>query len=196
MDMSGEYRIPAPRERVWQALNDPEVLKACIPGCESLTGTPPDPLEATVAAAVGPVKARFKGKVTFTDVKPLEGYTLNGEGQGGPAGFAKGSAIVALREEGPETVLTYTVKATIGGKLAQIGARLIDGVAKKNADEFFAAFAKAATPPAPVVAAPAPAAAQGPVEVLEPAPPGLAPAVWIGGLLLVTAIALVLITVL
>ena len=142
MEMTGEYRIAAPRERVWAALNDPEVLKACIPGCESLEKTSDNEMTAAVTAKVGPVKAKFTGAVTLLNIRPPEGYTISGEGKGGVAGFAKGGADVALAEDGPDaTILKYEAKAQVGGKLAQLGARLIDSTAKKMADEFFGAFA-------------------------------------------------------
>lgn len=140
MEMTGSYRIAAPRDRVWEALNDPEVLKDCIPGCESLEQLSETEMQAAVTAKIGPVKARFTGKVTLSDLVPPESYTITGEGSGGAAGFAKGGADVGLSEEGEETVLTYAVKAQVGGKIAQLGARLIDGVAKKMADDFFARF--------------------------------------------------------
>ncbi len=142
MEMTGEYRIAAPRERVWAALNDPEVLKACIPGCESLEKTSDNEMTATVTAKVGPVKAKFTGAVTLLNIRPPEGYTISGEGKGGVAGFAKGGADVSLTEDGPDaTILKYEAKAQVGGKLAQLGARLIDSTAKKMADDFFGAFA-------------------------------------------------------
>jgi carbon monoxide dehydrogenase subunit G len=140
MDMQGERRIPGPRERVWQALNDPEVLKACIPGCETIEKVSDTEFTAKVVARVGPVRASFSGKVTLTDLDPPSGYTITGEGTGGVAGFAKGSAKVALEEEGAETVLRYGVQAQVGGKLAQIGSRLIDATARKYADDFFGRF--------------------------------------------------------
>ncbi len=142
MEMTGEYRIAAPRERVWAALNDPEVLKACIPGCESLEKTSDNEMTAAVTAKVGPVKAKFTGAVTLLNIRPPEGYTISGEGKGGVAGFAKGGADVELVEDGPSaTLLKYAAKAQVGGKLAQLGARLIDSTAKKMADDFFGAFA-------------------------------------------------------
>jgi carbon monoxide dehydrogenase subunit G len=140
MDMSGEVRIPATQERVWAALNDPEILRKAIPGCEELIKVSDTELEAVARAKVGPVSARFKGKVTLSDLQPPKGYTLTGEGTGGAAGFAKGQAIVTLVADGGATMLHYTVKATVGGKLAQIGQRLIDGAAKKMADDFFEQF--------------------------------------------------------
>ncbi len=141
MEMTGEYRIPAPRETVWAALNDPVVLQSCIPGCESLERGAENEFKATVRAKVGPVSARFSGKVTLSDFDPPKSYRISGEGQGGAAGFAKGGAVVNLEEDGTGTILRYTADAQVGGKLAQIGSRLIDGTAKKLADEFFEAFA-------------------------------------------------------
>ena len=142
MEMSGEYRIPAPRETVWLALNDPAILRECIPGCQSLEKTSETTMTAKVQAKVGPVKANFTGDVSLSNVDPPRGYTISGEGKGGVAGFAKGGADVALEEEGDDTILRYTAKAQVGGKLAQIGARLIDATAKQIADEFFSNFAK------------------------------------------------------
>ena len=176
MEMTGERRIPAPRQRVWDALNDPEVLKASIAGCESLEQTDDGGFAATVTAKVGPVKAKFKGQVTLSDLNPPESYTISGEGKGGAAGFAKGGADVHLAEDGDETVLTYKVNATVGGKLAQIGSRLIDGVAAKMADDFFGKFGELVAA-APAVEAP-PAEAP-PVEAppsAEPTPPPAEPA--------------------
>ena len=141
MDMSGEERIAAPREAVWAALNDPETLKACIPGCQSLIMKSPTELEAVVKVKIGPVSATFTGEVTLSNLNPPEGYTISGEGKGGIAGFAKGGADVRLREDGADTILSYDVKAQIGGKLAQLGQRLVNGAAKKVADDFFQKFA-------------------------------------------------------
>jgi len=143
MEMSGEYRIPAPRETVWAALNDPQVLRDTIPGAESVDKTADDEFEAVAKAKVGPVSARFKGKVKLTDIDPPNGYTISGEGNGGAAGFAKGSAQVRLTDDNGVTVLSYKVNAQIGGKLAQIGQRFIDSTASKLADEFFGNFSKA-----------------------------------------------------
>lgn len=141
MEIKGEYRIPASREKVFAALNDPEVLKICIPGCESLEKVSDTEMSAKVRMRIGPVSAGFSGKVTLSDIDPPNGYKITGEGQGGAAGFAKGGAVVALREDTGETVLTYEVDAQVGGKIAQVGARLISGTAKKLADEFFGKFA-------------------------------------------------------
>ncbi|HJR23767.1 MAG TPA: carbon monoxide dehydrogenase subunit G [Dongiaceae bacterium] len=200
MDLTGEYRIPAPRETVWAALNNPDILKACIPGCEELNRTSDTELVAKVVAKIGPVKAAFGGKVTLSDLDPPNGYTITGEGQGGAAGFAKGGAKVRLEpaDGGTATVLRYAADAQIGGKLAQIGSRLVEGTAKKLADEFFAAFAAQAAAIAP--AAPLPAAAPAAEHlatsqpVSQPAPTvasatssGLSPVLWIIGLVVIVA---------
>ena len=155
MDMKGEFRIPQPQETVWRALNDPEILKGAIPGCEELVRESDTRFKGKVFAAVGPVKARFGGEAVLSDIDPPNGYTLTGNGSGGPAGMAKGSAVVRLRTEGDETVLEYEVKAQVAGKLAQIGARLVDMAAKKMADDFFGNFVGLVAPQ-PVAAATAP----------------------------------------
>jgi carbon monoxide dehydrogenase subunit G len=142
MDMTGERRIPAPRQTVWEALNDTEVLKASIPGCESLEKLADDQMRATAAVKVGPISARFTGKVQLTDIDAPNGYRISGEGQGGVAGFAKGGANVALTDDGAGTLLSYQVNAQVGGKLAQLGGRLIDATAKQMADAFFDRFSK------------------------------------------------------
>ncbi len=148
MELKGSRTIAAPRAEVWAALNDPEVLKACIPGCEELTGSPEDGFEATVTQKVGPVKATFKGAVQLSNIVEGESYTITGEGKGGAAGFAKGGADVKLADaEEEKTELTYDVQAKVGGKLAQLGSRLIDGFAKKMADQFFERFQKAVEGP-------------------------------------------------
>jgi uncharacterized protein len=150
MDMSGSQRIEAPREKVWEALNDPEILKQCIPGCQEIVKESPTDMTAKAVLKIGPVKASFAGKVTWSDLDPPNGYTIAGEGQGGVAGFAKGSAKVRLDPEGEgATVLSYDVKADVGGKIAQLGARLIDGTAKKLAAEFFEKFGRVVAPAAP-----------------------------------------------
>ncbi|HET7717485.1 MAG TPA: carbon monoxide dehydrogenase subunit G [Bauldia sp.] len=156
MEMSGQSRIAASREKVWAALNDPAVLRASIPGCQSLEKTSDTEMTATVQAKVGPVKAVFNGHVTLSNIDPPNGYTITGEGKGGVAGFAKGAADVKLTPDGDGTVLSYKVNAQVGGKLAQIGGRLIDATAKQMADQFFAAFAAnvAGTPPAPQTESP------------------------------------------
>ena len=141
MDMSGSYEIEASKAIVWQALNDISILKLCIPGCEEIKKNSDTELEATVVAKVGPVKAKFKGIVQLSDIKPNESYTISGEGKGGAAGFAKGEANVKLQSSPQGTILNYSVSANVGGKLAQIGGRLIDSTAKKLADQFFLNFA-------------------------------------------------------
>ncbi|MBI3043210.1 MAG: carbon monoxide dehydrogenase subunit G [Betaproteobacteria bacterium] len=145
MEMTGEQLIPLPQAATWQALNDPDVLKDCVPGCETITRLADDEFEVVMTAKVGPVSAKFKGKMTVTDADPPRAYTLTFEGQGGVAGFAKGEASIVLTPEGDGTRLAYTAKATVGGKLAQVGARLIDGVARQLAGKFFDAFNKRAS---------------------------------------------------
>ncbi|MCW8952284.1 MAG: carbon monoxide dehydrogenase subunit G, partial [Rhodospirillales bacterium] len=142
MDMVGEYRINAPRQTVWEALNDPDTLKACIPGCEELVKESETDFSAKITAKVGAIRAKFGGKVTLSDLDPPNSYRIAGEGQGGVAGFAKGSAVVSLTEDGGATVLRYEAKADIGGKLASVGSRVIQGVGKKMADDFFGVFAE------------------------------------------------------
>lgn len=141
MEMHDSQRIRAPRQVVYDALNDAEVLKQCIPGCEELEMISETEMTATVLLRVGPVKARFKGTVELSDLKPPESYTISGEGKGGVAGFAKGGATVQLTEDGEDTILKYDVNADIGGKLAQLGSRLIDSTSKKLAGQFFTNFA-------------------------------------------------------
>jgi hypothetical protein len=141
MTTTGEVQLPASRDVVWQKLNDPDVLKATIPGCESLEKTSDTGFNAVAVTKIGPVKARWKGKVTLTDLDPPNGYKIVGEGEGGVAGFAKGAATVNLSDKDGGTLLKYNVDAQIGGKLAQLGQRLINGAAKKMADEFFQKFA-------------------------------------------------------
>ena len=140
MQLSDHRDIKASPETVWAAILDPEVLKACIPGCESMTGSPEDGYEAVVVQKVGPVKAKFTGVVTLSDIVPGKGLTITGEGKGGPAGFAKGGAKVSFAPEAGGTRLSYEVEANVGGKLAQLGSRIIDGFTKKLADEFFERF--------------------------------------------------------
>jgi carbon monoxide dehydrogenase subunit G len=192
MDLTGEYRIAAPREAVWKALNDPEILKQSIPGCEEIQKLSDTEMTAKVTARVGPVKASFAGKVTLSDLDPPNGYKISGEGQGGVAGFARGGADVRLKadESGAGTILTYTANAAVGGKLAQIGSRLIEGAAKQTADQFFSKFAEvvgaAATPTGAAEAAPAPVAA------VVPAKRGLTPIVWVSGLIAIIVILLLI----
>ena len=143
MTMSGEVQLPATRDAVWARLNDAETLKACIPGCEELTMLSATEFEAVAVNKIGPVKAKFKGKVTLSDLDPPNGYKISGQGDGGVAGFAKGGAEVKLTEKDGGTLLSYNVEAQIGGKLAQLGQRLVNGAAKKLADDFFVKFADA-----------------------------------------------------
>ena len=208
MEMTGEFRIPAPRQRVWEALNDPEILKQSIPGCQTLEKVSDTEFNGKVVASVGPVRATFGGKVMLSDLDPPQGYTISGEGSGGVAGFAKGGAKVNLAEDGGATVLHYEVQAQVGGKLAQVGSRLIDGVARKMANDFFARFAAAVAPAEPQVvpaesaqseaAAAAPAAeneqsaAEIPPPTAAPGPAGtrLPPAVWVTGLAVIVILIL------
>jgi carbon monoxide dehydrogenase subunit G len=140
MEMTGEQLIPASQQDTWKALNDPQVLKACIPGCESIESTGENEYSVLMVARVGPVSAKFKGKLVLSDIQPPVSYSMAFEGQGGPAGFAKGGAHVSLSAEGEQTRLRYEAKASIGGKLAQIGSRLVDAAAKKVSDDFFRSF--------------------------------------------------------
>ena len=142
MEMKGEQLIPAPQQVVWDALNDPEVLKACVPGCESIEKSGDNEYQVLMVARVGPVSAKFKGRLALSDINPPSSYSISFEGQGGAAGFAKGSAKVRLSSEGTHTRLSYEVKANVGGKLAQIGSRLVDAAAKKVADDFFRNFSE------------------------------------------------------
>jgi carbon monoxide dehydrogenase subunit G len=204
MDFSGRYLIPASPAIVWAALNDAEILKSCIPGCEKMTKTDDTHFDAVATLKIGPVKATFKGNVALENLDPPHRATLKGEGQGGVAGFAKGEAEIVLTPEGDGTVLTYTAKANIGGKLAQIGQRLIDGAAKQIADDFFGRFAGA-------IAAASAVGSAGPAGevVLDSGMPsieppmtdglaaaekreGMAPEIWVVGLVAVIIILLVL----
>ncbi|MFZ1104787.1 MAG: carbon monoxide dehydrogenase subunit G [Hyphomicrobiaceae bacterium] len=142
MDMTGSRRIAASRQKVWAALNDPDILRQCITGCESLEMQSPTDMTARVKLAVGPVRATYNGKVKLIDIDPPNGYRIVGEGSGGVAGFARGGAVVRLVDDGGGTLMTYDVKADVGGKLAQLGGRLIDSTAKRFADEFFEKFAE------------------------------------------------------
>ena len=215
MEMTGEFRIPAPRQRVWEGLNDPQVLKQCIPGCQTLEKVSDTEFNGKVVASVGPVRATFGGKVMLSDLDPPRSYTISGEGSGGVAGFAKGGAKVNLAEDGVATLLTYAVQAQVGGKLAQVGSRLIDGVARKMANDFFgrhdggkvpeeltpaaAAVMAPEQPSAPAMTAESEVSPKPPVaepepvttEPLLPAPPPkpagirLSPAVWVTGLVVI-----------
>ncbi len=198
MDMTGERRIPAPRQVVWNALIDPDVLRATLPGCESLEKQSDTAMKATASVKIGPISARFTGHVQLSDMDPPNGYTISGEGQGGVAGFAKGGAKVNLEDDGGGTVLRYEVHAQVGGKIAQLGARLVDATAKQLAEQFFDRFSARVAPaaaPAAVAAAPSSKVAE---PVLPPPYPqssisafaliprepfGLPIAAWIGGLI-------------
>jgi len=172
MDMTGEYRIAAARQKVWDGLNDPEILKQAIPGCESITKHSDTEMSATVRAKVGPVSARFGGKVTISDRDPPNSYKIMGEGTGGPAGFAKGGASVKLADDGSGgTILSYVVEANVGGKLAQIGSRLIDATARQMAENFFSKFAQVVASTAPAPAAPSAAAPAADAPAAPEAPP-------------------------
>lgn len=140
MDISGEFDIPTTRQHVWEALNDPEVLKQCIPGCESIERESDTEFVAKMKAKIGPVKARFESRILLSDLDPPQSYTITGEGKGGPAGFGKGSARVTLAEVGDNTLLEYTAQMQVGGKLAQVGSRLIGGAVRKIANDFFGKF--------------------------------------------------------
>ncbi|MDH3321268.1 MAG: carbon monoxide dehydrogenase subunit G [Betaproteobacteria bacterium] len=140
MEMSGEERIPATQAATWAALNDPEILKACVPGCDSIERVAENEFQVLMVARIGPVSAKFKGKLALSDLQPPNSYAIAFEGQGGAAGFGKGSAQVRLAPDGEGTLLSYDVKANVGGKLAQIGSRLVDAAAKKISKDFFAAF--------------------------------------------------------
>jgi len=191
MEMTGERLIPAPRRKVWDALNDPAVLKSAIPGCESLEKLSENELKATAAVRIGPIAARFIGKVLLSDLDPPNGYTISGEGQGGVAGFAKGGAKVHLADAGPDTLLHYDVQAQVGGKIAQLGARLIDASAKQMADTFFDRFA-ASVGEAAEEAGAGQAVAQGGIRSQLPAAPaGMPMVVWVAGVICLAIIILV-----
>jgi len=175
MDMSGERRIEAPRARVWDALNNPETLRTSIPGCETLEKLEDGSLKATASVKIGPISAKFAGKVQLLDLDPPNSYRIEGEGQGGVAGFAKGGAVVRLVADGNATILSYEVKAQVGGKIAQLGARLIDATAKQMADAFFDRFA-ATVSLGETVELPAPK-----LDMAALLPFGMPPVVWIAG---------------
>lgn len=197
MEMSGQKLIPETRETVWKALNDPEILRNCVPGCQTLNKTSGTEMEATASMKVGPVSAKFGGKISLSELNPPESYRITGEGQGGVAGFAKGSARIRLEEVDGGTMLNYSVDAQVGGKLAQLGGRLIDATARKMSEAFFEKFAseirrqyhgdgaaietsspqRAAPPAAPGAAhAPAGGASVAPQMMVQPgAPPGTNP---------------------
>ena len=213
MKMNGEFRVPTDRETVWRALNDPEVLKDCLPGCQAIEKTSDTEMSATLTIKVGPVKATFVGGVTLSDLDPPKGYTITGQGQGGPAGFASGEARVDLVQEGDETVVQYACDAKVGGKLVQIGSRLIDSTAKKLATQFFDRLAETlgggkeaeqandapAAGPEPVAAAaeeasapaePAHESAEASAPRLPPAAqrPSLPTAAWVGAVVVVAVV--------
>ncbi len=194
MEMTGEYKIAAPRSKVWEALNDPETLAKCIPGCQELNKDSDTELSATVKSKVGPVSATFTGKVTISDIDPPNGYRISGEGSGGVAGFAKGGAEVKLSDDGDDTVLTYVADAQVGGKLAQIGSRLIDSTAKKMAKEFFGKFAEEVADTAPESSEEDDAAATTSTEPQTSSTAasagGISPAIWVGGLIAVVVVVL------
>ena len=192
MDFTGRYVIDAVPQRVWDGLNDPAILKVCIPGCEQLEKTGPTDFVATARLKIGPLSATFKGKVTLSDLDPPSRCKISGEGQGGVAGFAKGDAEVVLTPQGTETVLTYSAKASVGGKLAQIGQRLIDGAAKQIADDFFKRFATALAVPVLVPDPEVPAAFAQTTKSIPKEAAGLPSAAWIGALIVVIVILLAL----
>jgi uncharacterized protein len=210
MDMTGERRIPAPRQKVWDALNDPAVLKAAIPGCESLEKTSDSEMKATAAVRIGPIAARFSGRVELSDLDPPNAYTISGEGQGGVAGFAKGGAKVHLDDDDDATILRYEVHAQVGGKIAQLGARLVDASAKQMVDAFFERFSnQVATPvevetetsadaggPAPSAKAQAQTQANAPAQMsllslIPKEPYGIPRVAWIGGILFLLIVILI-----
>ncbi|MBI3505469.1 MAG: carbon monoxide dehydrogenase subunit G [Proteobacteria bacterium] len=192
MNLTGEYRLPLPRQTVWAGLNDPEILKQCIPGCEELVKSSDVEFTAKVGLKIGPMTAKFTGKVTLSDLDPPNGYKIAGEGQGGVAGFGKGSAVVTLEDDGAGgTILRYTADSQVGGKMAQLGSRLIDATAKKLADEFFGKFAVAVAAPAaqaaPGEAAPA-AEAPAPAQAADAG--GLPQSIWIAALVVAVGVVL------
>ena len=189
MNLTGEYRISAPREKVWEALNDPEVLKQCIDGCQELTKDSDTQFSAKVTAKVGPVKAKFAGKVTLSELDPPNGYRISGEGQGGVAGFAKGGATVKLTEDAGETILNYEATAEVGGKLASVVSRLVEGVAKKQADDFFGKFSEIVGGGAEA-ATPEEAAAETATAAESTESAGISPMVWGFGLVIVVGVLL------
>ena len=180
MEMNGEHKINAKIEKVWEALNNPEILSKTIPGCETIEKVSENELTATVKAKIGPVSAKFKGKVTLSEINPPNSYTISGEGQGGAAGFGKGSAKVFLKEDAEFTILSYKANAQVGGKLAQIGARLVDGAAKKIANEFFTNFANEMSP---TIEEKSEKNKENSDTVSIEKPNGLSPFTWVSGLI-------------
>lgn len=195
MDFKGRYRIPATPDAVWSALHNPETLAAAIPGCEGVEKVSDDTFKAKATIKAGPVKALFQGQVRLEPAPAPEGYThalvLKGEGQGGPAGFARGESQVRLARDGEETILEYDAKALIGGRLAQVGQRLIDGVAKSMADAFFAKFAAQMQSEAPAKPEPQAPALPAPT-VTGTSETGLAPQIWVAGLIAIVIVMLIL----
>lgn len=185
MEMTGEYRISASRQSVWDALIDPDVLKSCLRGCEHMGRISENEFEAVITTKVGPVKMTFKGAVELSDIDPPNGYTISGEGRGGAAGFAKIGAQVRLVEDGEVTVLSYEAAASLGGKLAQMGARVVDGVARNMADEFFGSLAKTVSGPLPDGEAPAQAE-----DTTRQRPPWLLPALGAGVMIVLVLLVL------
>ncbi len=178
MQLTGTERIQAPRAAVWQALNNPEILKDCIPGCESIELLSPTEMKARVGLRLGPIKANFEGRVTLSDIDPPNGYTISGEGSGGPAGGAKGSAKVKLSEDQGATLLNYSVESQVSGKIAQLGARLIDATAQKLAGDFFGKFGAlvgGGIPAAPHSGAPEPATTVAPAATTPATTTGASP---------------------
>lgn len=195
MEFTGRYVIPAAPETVWAALNDAGLMQSCIPGCDSLVRVSENRFDAVARLRVGPVNAKFRAAIEQSNLDPPRRCVLKGEGQGGIAGFARGEAEVLLSEEAGATVLTYAAKAAVGGKLAQVGQRLLDGAARQIADDFFACFAaRVSTPPAAVSEAVAPETPLTVPETSDSQEPreGLAPEIWIIGLIAVIVILLVL----
>lgn len=187
MRMSAERRVAASQQAVWNALNDPDVLRRSIPGCESVEKIGDNELAAAVTAKVGPVKTRFQGRIVLSDIDPPRGYRLAGEGEGGAAGFAKGHATVALEPDGDATQLKYDVEATVGGKLAQVGSRLVDAAARKFADDFFSRLNEIVSIDAKPETGVAP-------ETGPKTGPSLPTAVWAAGLIAVVGLLLFLFT--
>ena len=194
MEMNGEYRIEASREKVWAALNDTEILKESIPGCEQINRLSETEMTATVVAKVGPVKAKFTGQVTLSDLNPPNSYRISGEGKGGAVGFAKGGANISLQSDGNATVLSYSVDATVGGKLAQLGARLIDGTAKKLAGEFFTNFADIVSDSFSSDTQNSEANNLKTTNIREVSGPVIGIGTWISGLIVLAAVVLAIIT--
>ena len=197
MDFQGRYLIPAPPNAVWAALHDPDILASCIPGSQSVTRISETDYEAVAVRKIGPVKARFSGQVNWQDTDPADGFThagiLSGEGKGGPAGFAKGQSEVRLAVEGENTVLTYSAKAIVGGKLAQIGQRLIDSTAKSIADNFFGSFEKLMRAGGKAAEGDAPATIPTDIQPKKTrVEEGLKPQIWVVGLIATVVLLLIL----